>query len=204
MTQMQGKSRRSYASAGAYVDGSSALKEAAQPVYVPSYAASPHHAPQTRTPPMRRQPPARDPHAQRAYFESASDKQQENARARVRPFSLGMILAVSLTAVMVTLGFMWLIQSSRYADLQYSIAQVQSQLTAQKRTNMELSQQLEVLKDGERIRTHAVNKLGMIAPGKGEERKISIILPRTQERIATTQEEKHYTLLDVLVDMLWF
>ena len=35
MTQMQGKSRRSYASAGAYVDGSSALKEAAQPVYVP-------------------------------------------------------------------------------------------------------------------------------------------------------------------------
>lgn len=200
MTQMQGKPRRSYASAGAYVYGTSALKQEA-PAYIPSYENA---APR----PRRQEEPRRTLH--RSYFESAQQKTQPRAQARVdakgqaRTFSKGRIMLVSLFAVVVTMGFLWLYQAAEYSALTQSVADMRASIKEQTQTNRELSQQLETLKDGERIRTYAVNKLGMIAPGKGEERTISIILPRTQEPIVNTQEEKHYTLLDVLLDMLWF
>ena len=196
MTQMQGKPRRSYASAGAYVYGTSALKQEAV-AYVPSYENA---APR----PRRQQEPRRTMH--RAYFESARQKTQAHtdARGRARTFSKGKILLVSLFAVVVTMGFMWLCQAAEYSALTQSVADMRASIKQQTQTNLELSQQLETLKDGERIRTYAVNKLGMIAPGKGEERTISSILPRTHEPMVNTQEEQHYTLLDVLLDMLWF
>lgn len=201
MSQMQGKPRRSYASAGAYVNGSSALKPEA-PAYIPSY--------ENAAPRPRRQEAPR-PQNTRSYFESPRKKEQPlraqahtAAQAKPRALSRSMIVLISLFAVVVTMGFMWLYQSAQYSALEQSVADMRASVKQQEKTNLELSQQLEELKDGERIRTYAVNKLGMIAPGKGEERTISIILPRTQDSIADTQEETHYTLLDVLVDMLWF
>lgn len=198
MTGQQEMKRRSYASAGAFVDGSSALKANTFPAYAPTYETG---APRRREQESR----TRNPNASRSYFQSA--KRQETAshagiRTRGKPFSLSMILAVSLTAVLVTMGFMWLMQLSEYAGVQNDVAKVKASIENQKDTNSELSRQLELLKDGERIRTYAVNKLGMIAPGKGEERTISIILPRTQEATNKQQEEKRYTLLDILVDMI--
>lgn len=125
-------------------------------------------------------------------------------QARKHVFSKGMIVLISLFATLAVMGFMWVYQAAAYSDLQRDVADMRASIKTQEKTNLELSQKLEELKDGERIRTYAVNKLGMIAPGKGEERTISVILPRTQEVPADTQGKKHYTLLDILLDMLWF
>lgn len=198
MLELQDRQRRTYVSAGAFVNGTGALKE---PVFAPAYAGA-------AAQPRRRQQPAQsspNPTASRRYYAKPQRAPVQVQTVRPAPparFSLGMIVAISLTVVLVTMGFMWLCQLSEYTDVQYDVAKAQSDLTTHKETNRILSQQLEVLKDGERIRTYAVNKLGMIAPGKGEERTIAITLPRTQEPVMQTQEEQHYTLLDVLIDLI--
>lgn len=187
MSQTQGRPRRSYASAGAYVNGSSALKSA--PAYAPSYetAAPRRPAPQSE----RRNAPKPTPRTGR------------NPRRR-RAFSPAQAVLILMALATVIVGSVWLAQCARYSALQTQVDLVRASITAQEKTNQILEQELTALKNGERIRTYAVNRLGMIAPGKGEERTISINLPRTQEAIADTQEETHYTLLDVLLDMLWF
>ena len=183
-----------YNTARTAVYGTGALKNAA---YAPSKENA---APRARV----QENAQTNPHRQ--YFESAQPIRQPQVRTapRKKALSKSMIMLVSLFAVVVVMGFMWIAQLVTYWDLRGDVKQAQTQLDELKAYNGVMTEQLNTLKEGERIRTYAVNKLGMVAPGKGEERTISIILPRTQEEIAHAQEEMHYTLLDVLVDMLWF
>ena len=176
------------------VYGTSALKNTA---YAPSKENA---APRARVQETAWTTPRRD------YFESTQPHKTVQVRTapRKKPLSKSRIMLVSLFAVVVVMGFMWVGQLASYWGMRTELAKAQDQLTELKVRNQLMTEQLATLKEGERIRTYAVNKLGMVAPGKGEERTISIILPRTQEEIAPAQEEVHYTLLDVLVDMLWF
>lgn len=184
-TYAQGASRAS-------VYGTSALKNA---VHTSSN--------ETAAPRQRVQENARTytaPH--RDYFESVQPRRAAAPQSKV--LSKGRILIIALTAIAVVTGFLWIGQLVSYLGISNTLKTERDRLDALKADNAHMTQQLQLLKDGERIRTYAVNKLGMVAPGKGEERTISIILPRTQDVIASAQDEMHYTLLDVLVDMLWF
>lgn len=193
MSQIQGRTRSSYVRSGVYISGSNALKTRPS-----SYASSNESA--APRPRVQEVPN----YSHRAYFENTRRQAALRAEKEAKIFSKTMCVLISLAAVVFVMGCMWITQLASYKALEVDLAAARSSMTRLQVENKGLEQQLVTLKDGARIRNYAVNRLGMVSPEKSEERTISIILPRTQEAIASAQEERHYTLLDVLVDMLWF
>lgn len=194
MSQIQGRARSGYARPSAYISGSNALKTRPS-----AYASSNENA---ASRPRVQEVPNYSAH--RAYFENTQRQAAMRAEKDAKIFSKTMIVLISLAAVVFVMGCMWIAQLASYKALEVDVAAARSSMTKLQVENKGLEQQLVTLKDGTRIRNYAVNRLGMVPPEKSEERTISIILPRTQGSIASAQEEMHYTLLDVLVDMLWF
>lgn len=180
MVIQQGKQRRSYATAGMYVNGANAL----DPAHMEEHVSMPRRRPSGNAVP-------------RNYTRT-----KKRAKAMRKPLTISRLLLIPACGVFVAMCVIYAMQFGQYSQLKDDVGKAQSALMQQKESNVQLESQLSTMKDGERIRIYAVNKLSMVAPGKGEERAVAIIYPYVPEAPIEMAKEEKYTLLDILIDLL--
>lgn len=104
-------------------------------------------------------------------------KQQEaggSTRKRVH-ISLGMVcFALLVTALLLTMVCMNVSQWTVSLRNQQKIESMQSGIESIRATNTQLEEDIALAMDGEKIRNHAVNKLGMRPPAQSQVRTITI------------------------------
>ena len=122
----------------------------------------------------------------------------ESAKAR------GDIIACIVLGCMVLMILaMWGQKMVRGVSIQRDIEMYQQKTIVLEQENEKLSQQLEMAKDGERIRNLAQNKLGMLRPERAQSRTIYIQnATEGQRRQAQEQEAPRLSFLDLMLGLL--
>jgi len=109
---------------------------------------------------------------------------------------------IVLFAVILMMTAAWgqkLVEGKRVQD---AIASYQAQTIAFEKDNERLSTQLEMAKNGERIRNLAQNELGMLRPERAQHMTIYIQTPEMAQKTLQQNEEPRMELLDILLGLL--
>jgi len=112
------------------------------------------------------------------------------------------ILCVVLLAIILMMTAAWgqkLVEGKRVQD---AIARYQAQTLAFEKDNERLATQLEMARNGERIRNLAQNELGMLRPERAQHVTIYIQAPEAANQTLQQNEEPRMELLDILLGLL--
>lgn len=112
------------------------------------------------------------------------------------------MMCVVLFAIILMMTAAWgqkLVEGKRVQD---AIARYQAQTLAFEKDNERLSTQLEMARNGERIRNLAQNELGMLRPERAQHVTIYIQTPEAAHQTLQQNEEPRMELLDILLGLL--
>ena len=115
----------------------------------------------------------------------------------------GVTICALLAATMLVMAAAWGRNMVAGVNTQRMIERYQAQTITLQQENEKLTQQLEIAKNGERIRNLAQNELGMLRRERAQTETIYIQAPekKTQEG-AQTAGETHMEILDFLLGLL--
>ncbi len=114
-----------------------------------------------------------------------------------------IIACVVLGCVVLMILSMWGQKMVQGVSIQHDIEEYQQKTLALEQENEKLLQQLELAKDGERIRNLAQNRLGMLRPERAQSRTIYIQnAAEGQRRQAQEQESPRLGFLDLMLGLL--
>lgn len=114
-----------------------------------------------------------------------------------------VVLCVVLTAAILMIFASWGQKMVAGVRIQNTIAEYQAMTDAFEKQNEQIEQQLELAREGERVRNRAQNELGMLRPERAQ--KASIFIQTTDLAVQERQEqtgEPRMELLDVLLGLL--
>jgi len=112
------------------------------------------------------------------------------------------VLCVVLLAIILMMTAAWgqkLVEGKRVQD---AIARYQAQTLAFEKDNERLATQLEMARNGERIRNLAQNELGMLRPERAQHVTIYIQTPEAAQQTLQQNEEPRMEMLDILLGLL--
>ena len=112
------------------------------------------------------------------------------------------IFCVVLLAIILMMTAAWgqkLVEGKRVQD---AIARYQAQTLAFEKDNERLETQLEMARNGERIRNLAQNELGMLRPERAQHVTIYIQTPEAAQQTLQQNEEPRMEMLDILLGLL--
>ena len=114
-----------------------------------------------------------------------------------------IIACVVLGCVVVMILIMWGQQMVQGVNIQHDIEMYQQKTIALEQENEKLAQQLELAKDGGRIRNLAQNKLGMLRPERAQSQTIYIQnVADGQKKPVQEQESPRLGFLDLMLGLL--
>ena len=113
-----------------------------------------------------------------------------------------VVACVVLFAIILMMTAAWgqkLVEGKRVQD---TIASYQAQTLAFEKDNERLATQLEMARNGERIRNLAQNELGMLRPERAQHVTIYIQTPEAAQQTLQQNEEPRMEMLDILLGLL--
>ena len=152
-------------------------------------------------------PDAEAPKAKKNFKKYAVPRRPKGLGERmvweIRHDKKGLCVCVCLAAALVTIGTAWGQKMVAGVEKQQAIAAYQEKTAEIELENEELTKQLEIAMDGQRIRNLAQNELGMLRPERAQTEEIYVRLPEhPAEKSAQEDGETQRGVLDFLLGLL--